>query len=100
MSTRPKDPPADLVVTRFGSGSDEIVVFGFAIPDGSEPLTDAESAVVRAMLEAKSNAEIATERSCAVRTIANQVASVFRKLGVRSRSELVATAALLGGRVE
>jgi DNA-binding CsgD family transcriptional regulator len=30
-----------------------------------------------------------------VRTVANQVASVFRKLGVQSRAELVASAALM-----
>jgi DNA-binding NarL/FixJ family response regulator len=42
------------------------------------------------VLEGKSNQEIAKSRRTAVRTVANQVASIFRKLGVGSRSELYA----------
>jgi DNA-binding NarL/FixJ family response regulator len=48
------------------------------------------------LLEGKRNADIARERGTSVRTVANQVAAIFRKLKVRSRAELVATAALLG----
>lgn len=40
-----------------------------------------------------SNAEIAERRGTSPRTVANQVASLFRKLGVASRSELRALVA-------
>jgi hypothetical protein len=40
-----------------------------------------------------SNAEIAARRSVAVRTIANQVAALFRKLGVHSRLDAARLAA-------
>ncbi len=36
------------------------------------------------------NAQIAAARGTATRTVANQVARLFQKLGVRSRAELVA----------
>lgn len=51
-------------------------------------LTPAERAVAEAMIDGKSNAEIAKLRGRSVRTIANQIASIFRKLGVGSRAEL------------
>jgi DNA-binding NarL/FixJ family response regulator len=35
-----------------------------------------------------SNAAIARERKTSVRTVANQVASLFRKTGARSRAEI------------
>lgn len=56
-----------------------------AIPDN---LTSAEATVLSAILLGKSNREIASERGTSIRTVANQVASLFRKLGVTSRAEL------------
>jgi DNA-binding NarL/FixJ family response regulator len=53
-------------------------------------LTAAERAVVTLILEGKSNAAIAKARGVAVRTVANQVASILRKLRVGSRSGLLA----------
>ena len=53
-------------------------------------LTAAELVVLRGIFAGKSNGEIARDRGTSPRTIANQVASIFRKHGVRSRSELVA----------
>lgn len=53
-------------------------------------LTDAEREVVTLLLEGRSNHEIATMRGCSYRTIANQLASIYRKLGVTSRTELIA----------
>jgi DNA-binding CsgD family transcriptional regulator len=58
-------------------------------------LTVAESEVLLRLLDGCTNDEIATQRGVSMRTVANQVASIFRKLGVSSRSELAATAALL-----
>jgi DNA-binding CsgD family transcriptional regulator len=53
-----------------------------------------ESEVLLQLLEGLSNEEIATERGVSARTVANQVASVFRKLGVSSRGELVGSGAV------
>jgi DNA-binding NarL/FixJ family response regulator len=55
-------------------------------------LTDAEAEVVRLALAGLGNAEIARRRGTCERTVANQLASIFRKLGVASRSELAVAA--------
>jgi DNA-binding NarL/FixJ family response regulator len=57
------------------------------LPSG---LTSAELAVAQAILEGCTNEEIARVRTTSTRTIANQVASIFRKLGIGSRGELAA----------
>lgn len=54
-----------------------------------DALTPAERAVLEMIVEACSNAEIARRRRTSVRTVANQVASIFRKHGVASRGELI-----------
>jgi len=48
----------------------------------------AEFDVAQRLLEGKSYAQIARSRSTSVRTIANQVASIFQRVGVSSRHEL------------
>lgn len=53
-------------------------------------LTEAEVAVKALVLEGCSNAEIAKRRGVSVRTVANQLQSLFKKLGVSSRAELSA----------
>jgi DNA-binding CsgD family transcriptional regulator len=53
-------------------------------------LSAAEKIVVRGMIEGHSNLQIARQRRRSVRTVANQVASAFRKLGIGSRAELYA----------
>jgi DNA-binding NarL/FixJ family response regulator len=55
-------------------------------------LTPAERAVATLLLEGASNAEIAHKRNTSVRTVANQVAAIFRKAQVGSRVELAARA--------
>ena len=55
-------------------------------------LSVAERAVAEGVLRGLTNAEIARERGCTVRTIANQVRAVFAKLGCSSRAELAALA--------
>lgn len=52
-------------------------------------LSVAERAVVRGLIEGRTHAEIASHRRRSTRTIANQLASTFRKLRVRGRAELV-----------
>ncbi|HEY4243297.1 MAG TPA: helix-turn-helix transcriptional regulator [Kofleriaceae bacterium] len=53
-------------------------------------LTAAERQVTLAVLSGLSNAEVARMRGSSPRTIANQLATIFKKLGVHSRSELAA----------
>lgn len=61
------------------------------LPELPRALTPAEREVVALIFEGASNAAIAKARGVAVRTVANQVASVLRKLEVGSRSALLAT---------
>lgn len=56
-----------------------------------ECLTDAERDVVELLLEGRTNQEIADLRGRSYRTIANQLAAIYRKLGVASRTELIAS---------
>lgn len=53
-------------------------------------LTDAEVAVVQLACRGLTNAEIARLRSTSQRTVANQLASIYGKLAVGGRGELVA----------
>lgn len=53
------------------------------------PLTTAERAVATLAVEGLSNAEIATRRGSSERTVANQLARIYEKLGIGSRAELV-----------
>ncbi len=57
-----------------------------------DDLTPSERQVALAVLAGLSNADIARMRGSSPRTVANQVAAIFRKLGVRSRAELAARA--------
>jgi len=52
-------------------------------------LPGAELDIVRSLVEGHSHADIARRRGTAQRTIANQIASVFRRLDVSSRAELI-----------
>lgn len=52
-------------------------------------LTDAERDVARFVYDGLTNQDIADQRGTAVRTVANQLASIYRKLGLSSREELV-----------
>lgn len=71
-----------------------------SVPERAKPLPDfegvtlssAERAVVELALRGLSNREIAARRGCALRTIANQLASAYGKIGIGSRRELRARA--------
>lgn len=77
--------------TRFKwAGQTFAVVSQPSPPTPAPALTAAERAVMALLLAGKSNGEIAKHRKTAVRTVANQVASLFRKFGVGSRAELAA----------
>jgi DNA-binding CsgD family transcriptional regulator len=53
-------------------------------------LTPAEREIVGLVALGMTNREIARERGSAMRTVANQLASAYRKLRVGSRFELIA----------
>lgn len=67
-----------------------LFVHSLTMPEDLSSLTPAERAVAARLLNGHDNARVARERGTSVRTIANQVASIFRKLGVSSRGELAA----------
>ncbi len=82
--------PEPLRVTTFESGSDTFAILSFPVNELELPdaLSAAEQAVCRLLLTGASNAEIARQRRTSVRTVANQVAAILKKLGAGSRSEL------------
>jgi DNA-binding NarL/FixJ family response regulator len=73
--------------SRLGAGLD-VVVLERGAPGWELPLTEAERAVALLVCEGLTNAQIAHRRGTAARTVANQLASTFGKLGVGSRAEL------------
>jgi DNA-binding CsgD family transcriptional regulator len=89
-------PPKNLRVEYSGDGQ-TVAIISFDVDDADKTgdLTSAEREVALLALAGKSNNEIADARHCSVRTVANQLQSVFRKLGIRSRAELAAKASLL-----
>lgn len=66
-----------------------LVSYAPARPAALVVLTGSELAVVDLWLAGRSMRAIATERGVAYRTVAKQIASAYRKLGVSSRSELI-----------
>lgn len=52
-------------------------------------LSPAERAIAKDVVAGHDTATIARHRGVAVRTVANQLANLFHKLGVQSRRELV-----------
>jgi DNA-binding CsgD family transcriptional regulator len=79
-------------VQRVLRGSSECWRLSMPRPDRSLPpgLTLAEEAVTRLLVEGHSHARIAELRAASPRTVANQLASAFRKLGISGRAELLA----------
>ena len=88
--------PKNLRVEYSGEGQ-TVAILSFDVDDADKTseLTLAEREVALLALAGKSNQDIAEARHCSVRTVANQLQSVFRKLGIRSRAELAAKASLL-----
>ena len=78
-------------VTKLDVKGEELFVIRIAPEVRSlEALSQGEREVAGLLLDGLSNAEIAEIRGTSTRTVANQVASIFKKLGVRSRTELAA----------
>lgn len=84
-------PPTDLAGRVFDADGKRYAVLWFSQRDARHlALTAAEREVAVLLVAGQTNAEIAQRRGTAPRTVANQVASIFEKLGVGSRGELVA----------
>jgi DNA-binding CsgD family transcriptional regulator len=102
LKRKPRTLPAGLVKSEIGVDGRRYVVLGFAsnsADDDAPPvdaqralagLTRAEIDVLRLLLEGKSSAEIAEARGTSERTVANQLAGIYRKFGVQGRTELIA----------
>ena len=77
-------------MTHFRAGPDRLAVLSFPNrwDQAIDGLTVAEQQIAGAVLRGMSNEQIASERGTSARTVANQIATIFRKLGVGSRGEL------------
>ena len=94
MTSERTTPPRGLVVYRLGprdvDDALELAIVTYRPSDAARvpTLTAAEREVLRGILDGRANDEIARARGTAIRTVANQVARIFKKMGVRSRVEL------------
>jgi DNA-binding NarL/FixJ family response regulator len=89
---RTNQEPHGFRVSRFEAEGLRFAVISLpneTVPDRVDRLTPSERAVTSLLLGGLSNAEIAAKRGTSERTVANQIAAIFRKLGVSSRTELV-----------
>jgi DNA-binding NarL/FixJ family response regulator len=77
---------------RFTIGGEEfaVVAIPLAEPSCLEALTETEREVCRLVVRGMKSADIAKARGTATSTVHNQIASIFRKLHIHSRSELAA----------
>jgi len=86
-------PPPGLDIEIVEIGGETVLLLSWPTANGTAEtakLTDAEADVLRAIQRGASNADIARERGTSVRTVANQIQALFRKLGGHSRHHLVA----------
>jgi len=86
MRTEAADLPAELRAWILNEEA-TVAVVTFSLAHCAS-LTDAEREVARMAGAGMSNRAIAGRRRTSVRTVANQIASVLRKLGVGSRAAL------------
>ena len=88
---RPGRSPALGRLSRVDLAGQAYWVVSVARPDLDFPvhLSDAEAAVVRELVAGRSHAQISRSRATSRRTVANQLATVFRKLGVSGRGAVV-----------
>jgi DNA-binding CsgD family transcriptional regulator len=84
--------PAGLAVEVFELGEKTFAVLEWPLEGHRTPavLRPAERDILDLVLAGLSNAEIAGRRRRSVRTVAHQVDTIYRRLGVGSRQELLA----------
>ncbi|HEV8548090.1 MAG TPA: helix-turn-helix transcriptional regulator [Polyangiaceae bacterium] len=83
--------PRGLEVHTLATSDDEYLLVSYDLPTAVAPagLTRAEEDVALAVSSGLTNGEIAEQRGTSQRTVANQLRSIFAKLGLSSRAELV-----------
>jgi DNA-binding CsgD family transcriptional regulator len=88
----PFPPPRGLRAARFTWRGEPWLVLSWPLSGLSMPgiLTDAEREIVEGLIAGEGSEDLARSRGTSPRTIANQIASIFRKLKVSSRAELMA----------
>ena len=75
-------------------GDVELVVFELpAETEAPAQFSESERCILRQLRAGRSSAEIAQARGTSARTVANQLASMYRKVNVSSRQELLAALA-------
>jgi DNA-binding CsgD family transcriptional regulator len=84
-------PPPGLEAYTFDVAGDEYALLAFELPEITVPagLSPAEREVVLAVATGQSNAEIAQARGTSANTVANQLRSIYGKLKVGNRIELI-----------
>ncbi|HTB74283.1 MAG TPA: helix-turn-helix transcriptional regulator [Polyangiaceae bacterium] len=86
--------PEGLEARSFKIEADEYVLLSFPVRalrvSGGARLSPSERDIVARVLRGQSNRAIASDRRTSPRTVANQLAAIYSKLGVRSRRELAA----------
>lgn len=88
---QPESSPTRGRLTRVDCDGEAYWVVSVVRPDLDfpVPLSHAEAAVVRELVAGRSHAQISDLRATSRRTVANQLATVFRKLGVSGRGAVV-----------
>jgi DNA-binding CsgD family transcriptional regulator len=86
------DATDGILLTSGQLGGEEFIVLSEPINLDSRDLalTDAERALANLVAQGCSNRTIASKRGVSAQTVANQLAGMYRKLGVSSRSAMVA----------
>ena len=80
-------------LSTFAYGADQFVVLSAPLPQPAlHPLTPSEEEILACVARGMSNGDIARVRQTSPRTVANQIASLFRKTGATSRAELAQVA--------
>lgn len=94
------EPPPGTEARLVEVGGEELLVFRVPLKRLAlhESLSDAEREVAALALAGLSNSEIGRRRGTSGRTVANQMATIFRKLGVSSRNELALNVVVKGAR--
>ena len=84
-------PPLGLSASRFELDGQQYALFCFELPSEDLPstLTAAERSVAQLALRGYSNKDIARARSTSIHTVANQLRTIYDKLGVSGRPGLL-----------
>lgn len=88
-------PDVYVVETRAG----RFVILQYDLAASLSVLTTSERQIHQLVIDGCSSAEIARRRNVSKRTVINQLSTIYRKLGVRSRRELIARFNLLKSQI-